>query len=257
MTPREPFNEFDIHAFVDGGLDALRREKFEDWLADNPEIAQRVAAYRRQNEELHAYFDRLADEPVPAEMMARLANARTNGFSSVLLRIAATLLLLFAGAVGGWGLRGLDISPAAPFGLPEYVERAVGAHIVYAAEIRHPVEVDAAQQNHLVDWLSKRLGNPLRAPLLRNAGFELVGGRLLEDAGQPAAQFMYEDDAGRRVTVYVRSHQGKKTAFKFSGNRDISTFYWIDAPFAYALAGDIPRQELLGLAHVVYEDLVR
>jgi|TARA_B100002003_G_C14041189_1_gene501695 anti-sigma factor RsiW len=68
---------------------------------------------------------------------------------------------------------------------------------------------------------------------------------------------MYEDDGGRRVTIYVRPQQGKETAFRFSGNRDISTFYWIDAPFAYALAGGIPRQDLLGLAHTVYEDLVR
>jgi anti-sigma factor RsiW len=167
------------------------------------------------------------------------------------------LLLLFVGASGGWGLRGLQLSPLTAAGPPPYVERAIGAHIVYTAEIRHPVEVDASQEDHLVAWLSKRLGNPLRPPRLRQTGFELVGGRLLEDAGQPAAQFMYEDDTGRRVTVYVRPHQGKETAFKFSGNRGISTFYWIDAPFAYALAGDIPRQDLLRLAHVIYEDLIK
>lgn len=257
MTSREPFSESDIHAFVDGRLDERKHRKFEAWLSDNPEVAKRVAAYRSQNEALQAQYDQVAEEPVPAAMTALVANPHSSWLASGLPRIAAMLLLLFAGAIGGWGLRGLDISPARPPGLPEYVERAIGAHVVYAAEIRHPVEVDAAQKDHLVAWLSKRLGSPLRAPRLRNAGFELVGGRLLADAGQPAAQFMYEDDAGRRVTVYVRSHQGKETAFKFSGNRDISTFYWIDAPFAYALAAEIPRQELLGLAHVVYEDLVR
>ena len=67
---------------------------------------------------------------------------------------------------------------------------------------------------------------------------------------------MYEDSVGGRVTVYVRSYEGKDTAFKFFNNGDVSAFYWVDAPFAYALIGDLPRQELMSIAFVVYEDLV-
>ncbi|MBC8239849.1 MAG: anti-sigma factor [Alphaproteobacteria bacterium] len=255
MTSREPFSDADIQAYVDGRLDASKQEKFKAWLADEPKISERIEAYRKQNEDFHKLFDPVLDEPVPQGLMAPVTGRR--GRPSTWLQITAGLVLILAGAAGGWGLRGLDISSPSTAGLPEYVERAVGAHIVYAAEIRHPVEVDAKQEDHLVAWLSKRLGNPLRAPRLVSAGFELVGGRLLEDAGQPAAQFMYEDQAGRRVTVYVRSHQGKETAFKFSGGEGISAFYWIDAPFAYALAGDISRQQLRKIAHIVYEDLAQ
>jgi anti-sigma factor RsiW len=256
MTSREPFGDADIHAYVDGRHDSREHAAFEAWLAGDAQMAARAAAYKRQNQELHGLFDHVADEPMPEQLTAIVTGA--HGRWPAWARAAAALLLLFVGASGGWALRGLQTSPVtAAAEPPSYVERAVGAHIVYTAEIRHPVEVDASQEDHLVAWLSKRLGNPLRPPRLRQTGFELVGGRLLEDAGQPAAQFMYEDDTGRRVTVYVRPHQGKETAFKFSGNRGISTFYWIDAPFAYALAGDIPRQDLLRLAHVIYEDLIK
>ena len=42
--------------------------------------------------------------------------------------------------------------------LSEFARQAVLAHVVYSPEVRHPVEVRAAQQEHLVQWLSKRLG---------------------------------------------------------------------------------------------------
>lgn len=257
LTSREPYSDTDIHAYVDGRIDERERGAFEAWLRENPQAATQVESYLHQNEQLHAHYDHIVDEAVPTEMGALMVSPRPLGPASVLLRLAASLVILLAGAVGGWGLRGLNIVPETSGGLPSYVERAVGAHIVYAGEIRHPVEVGVKQEDHLVAWLSKRLGNPIRAPRLQSIGYELIGGRLLEDAGRPAAQFMYEDDAGRRVTVYVRSHHGKETAFKFSGDGGVSAFYWIDSPFAYALAGDIPRQELLKLAHIVYEDLTQ
>ncbi len=53
-------------------------------------------------------------------------------------------------------------------------------------EVRHPVEVTAAQQDHLVQWLSKRVGRPLKVPVLAAEGYELVGGRLLSGDGGAA-----------------------------------------------------------------------
>ena len=76
------------------------------------------------------------------------------------------------------------------------------------------------------------------APDMARAGFALVGGRLLPDAGKPAAQFMYKDQKGRRVTLYVRSDDGADTAFKFAAEDGISAFYWIDG----ALATDVKNR---------------
>lgn len=41
---------------------------------------------------------------------------------------------------------------------------AAVAYAVYSPEKRHPVEVGADQEQHLVNWLSKRLGAILKAP---------------------------------------------------------------------------------------------
>jgi len=137
--------------------------------------------------------------------------------------------------------------------------QAAIAHVVYTAEVLHPVEVGAEQQEHLVKWLSKRLNAPLRAPLLQSAGYQLEGGRLLPGSEGPAAQFMYRDAGGLRLTLYVRKAlaDNNDTAFRFLREGDLSVFYWVDGDMAYALSGDVAREKLLKVAESVYQDLMR
>ena len=84
----------------------------------------------------------------------------------------------------------------------QFAQQAAVAHAVFQPEVRHPVEVTAAQQEHLVQWLSKRLGRPLKVPVLAAQGYELVGGRLLPGDDGARAQFMYQNSAasGSRST---------------------------------------------------------
>jgi anti-sigma factor RsiW len=128
---------------------------------------------------------------------------------------------------------------------------------VYTPESRHPVEVTAAEQGHLVAWLSKRLGAEVRIPVLANLGYELVGGRLLPADDRPAAQFMYENAAGRRLTLYVRvfADGAQPTAFQQHRDGDLRVFYWVDGRFGYALTGPVTEAELLGAARLVYHEL--
>ena len=169
------------------------------------------------------------------------------------MRIAAAIMLLATGGAGGWLARDA-VDPGAANAVT-LIDQAVGAHAVYVTEVLHPVEVKADQEAHLVAWLSKRLGKAMKAPDMARAGFALVGGRLLPDEGRPAAQFMYENREGRRVTLYVRSDDGSDTAFKFAAEDGISAFYWIDGSLAYALIGNTSRESLLELARIAYEAL--
>ena len=96
--------------------------------------------------------------------------------------------------------------------------RAAIAHATYSPEVRHPVEVGADDEQHLVAWLSKRLGIKVRAPKLDEAGMSLVGGRLLPGDNGPVAQFMYQSQNGRRLTLYVRTEasRNRETAFRYA-----------------------------------------
>ena len=75
--------------------------------------------------------------------------------------------------------------------------------------------------------------------------------------GKPAAQFMYQDAGGRRLTLYVRrgldGHHD--TAFRFAEQDGVGAFYWVDGDLAYALIGDLDRPALDQAAHAVYRQL--
>lgn len=242
-----PVSEEELHAYVDDQLDASRRGAVEAYLAAQPEEAERVAAYRRQNDMLHALFDPVLAEPLPRPMKPKLF------WFMPRLRLAAAIGWLTLGGLIGWFMHGNE----APTAIAAMPRQAAIAHVVYTPEVRHPVEVGADQEAHLVAWLSKRLGMPVRAPQLNALGFQLVGGRLLPGETGPAAQFMYQNSQGQRLTLYVRSANGnnRETAFRFAQEGRVGVFYWVDGALGYALSGEAERAQLLEAATLVYRGL--
>jgi anti-sigma factor RsiW len=95
---------------------------------------------------------------------------------------------------------------------------------------------------------------PVKLFDLRDEGFELMGGRLLPDAGGKSAQLMYENARTKeRVTVYLRKPDADApTAFRYLQQGDLGTFYWVEAGAGYALVGPLPRERLLALAQTIY-----
>jgi len=241
--------EIELHAYADGQLDDARRVQMEAHLAHDPAATESVRLWREQNEALRAFYNPVLNQPVPQRLLAvRPSRGRWPYYA------------LAAGAMGlSFGLGWM----AQSYRTERFVEaaalprRAAVAYAVYAPEVRHPVEVGADQQDHLVKWLSKRLGNELKVPLLTPQGFDLVGGRLLPGGKGPVAQFMYQDAKGQRITLYisVRDAEPRNTAFRFSQEDKVAVFYWIDGKLGYALSGEMDRASLLAVASVVYRQL--
>ncbi len=241
-------NEEQLHAYADGLLDRGERVRIEAALAASPADAARVNAWMRQNELLRATFSPVLDEPIPGRL--RLVPGRRNWLPYAMA--AAWVVLGVAIGVGASGL--LRDRAAESASLPR---RAAVAHAVYSPEVRHPVEVGAAEQEHLVRWLSKRMDSEIKAPLLQPLGYELVGGRLLPGEQGPVAHFMYQDARGQRLTLYVSSRKGnpRDTAFRFSQEGRVAVFYWIDGKLGYALSSELDKATLLKVATSVYQQL--
>jgi anti-sigma factor RsiW len=79
-----------------------------------------------------------------------------------------------------------------------------------------------------------------------------MGGRLLPGGSGAAAQLMYDDASGRRLTIYVRATDGTETAFRFQQEGDAATFAWIDQGFGFAVTAVASRDQLLPIAEAVY-----
>lgn len=245
-----PISEDDLHAYADGQLGPARQIQVEAWLASHPERRAEVDQWRAQTTSLHQAFDRVLDEPIPTRLLSAARPARwLNG------RKAAAVAWLVAGGVAGYFLRGQSAGdPAALMASNSLPGRAAVAHAVFVPEVRHPVEVGADQEAHLVAWLSKRLGAELKPPKLEDAGYRLIGGRLLPGDRRAVAQFMYEDAARNRLTLYVRPDAPRTgdTGFRYIREDGIDVFYWVDGAFGYALSGNTGREDMLRLATLVY-----
>jgi anti-sigma factor RsiW len=252
----KPFgmDETELHAWIDGQLDAERAGAVDAAVTADAGLAARANAYADQNREIVALFGGVADEPLPERLRAANIASRQSRRRR-LMPIAASIAWLAVGLAGGW-LANVWLGDRALVDASRHVaSEAMSAHRVYAVEVLHPVEVFADQEEHLVKWLSKRLGRDIRTPDLAPLGFQLVGGRLLPaKGGEPAAQFMYEDQTGRRVTVYVSLYEsGQETAFRYQEMQGAGAFVWLDPEMGYAIAGDIPRESLLAVSKIVYE----
>jgi anti-sigma factor RsiW len=255
--PAEHVTEAELHAYFDGELAPERRATVEAYLAAHPEDADRLESYRGHDLLIRRAYRPLATRPLPARLLRALVRAqegRRPGLWAT-ASVAAALLLFVAGATSGWYGRELlaPVGPAAPTLLAD----AAAAHLTYTAENRHAVEVPASEQDHLATWLGRRLDMPLRVPDLTESGYELVGGRLLPAAsGLATAQLMYQGPGGRRLTLYMRAVPGdERTAFQFSQEGKLSALFWEDGTVAWVLLGELPREQLLELAHQVYAAL--
>ena len=253
-----PVNETDLHAFADGRLDAARCAEVEAWLAAHPDDAERVADYRRLNEEMRGLYEPVLREPLPAALAAMVA-PRRGRWARAAAAAAWVALGIAVGAVAGWELHEQGPPPLAAVDVgATMARRAAIAHATYSPEVRHPVEVGADQEAHLVAWLSKRLGAPLRAPKLEAVGYSLVGGRLLPGDNGPVAHFMYQCNRGTRVTLYVRTEAAgnRETAFRYAREGSVGVFYWVDRRLGYALSSnDISKDDLLKVSNAVYQQL--
>ncbi|MCZ4303292.1 anti-sigma factor [Zoogloeaceae bacterium G21618-S1] len=248
---KQPDNTL-LHAFADGQLDATEHAEMAQWLATHPEAAAQVAEWQSQSAAMHAAYDPVLDEPVPAHLLATARSGATGSRWGMAAAIGWLAIGLFGGFIAG---RNTDTASMTMAQLPLARQAAI-AHAVYAPEVRHPVEVGADQRDHLLGWLSKRLGHPIVAPALEPLGYQLVGGRLLSGESGPGALLMYEDGSGERLTLFVSADTDENaTAFRFAEHDKVNVFYWVDAGYGYALSGTLPRERLLTVATSVYRAL--
>ncbi len=250
--------------YVDGRLTPAEHAEVDAWLAADPALAQRVRADLADIVALRGATAHVLEEEIPQHLIAA-ARARPQAKRRFPVAIAASAAMLAIGLGLGFTLAREFAPPPAPAAatnpadtvMADIPPPAVAAHRLYVAEVRHPVEVPASEEEHLVNWLSRRLGTKLIVPRLDTYGFTLVGGRLLPGGSGPAAQFMYETRDGKRLTLYVCSEtEARQTSFRFQENNGVSMFYWQEGKFGYALLSETPRDTLLPVAKRVYATLI-
>jgi anti-sigma factor RsiW len=211
--------------------------------------------------------DKVPYEPQPARRPVEPYRGRTSSWArpfgwlgiaelGLAMGAASIAVLVLASGIGGWMLSDRYGQPEPEAPAFTFTQQALNAHLEYSSHAQHRVEFDAEQENRFLLWLSERLGQPVQAPNLADLGFTLVGGRLLPAAGQAAAQLTYENPDAQRITLDIRrspsgaAHEG---TVNFTHQGDLSTVYWVDGPLAYALGGELDREQLFAIAKIVQQ----
>ena len=245
-----PVTEDELHVYVDGELPADRREAVETWLSNHPDEAARVAAWRAQAEAIRARYGAVIDEAVPNRLtLGRIVRSRRSWGT---IAAAAAVMAFVVGGVAGWMARGA--SAAAPNAVEVFTADAIEAHKLYVGEVRHPIEVKA-EEDHLLPWLSRRVGTTLRAPDLGAFELKLLGGRLLPGIGGPAALFMYEGANGERFTIYCSRLDATRTAFRYDASGSFGAVHWIEGNYGWVVSGPKDKDKLKSVASAAYEQL--
>jgi anti-sigma factor RsiW len=246
-----------LMAYVDGQLSASERAEIEAWLTATPDAAAEVALLERQSDAMRALYGPIAAETVPDRLsVAGIARAQRTRRGQRLIAAAAALVLLVLGLGGGWLLRGqLDTPNAAD----RLIADAVSAHTVFVSENRHAVEVGSDDTEHLTNWLSNRLDTSLAMPDLTADGLQFLGGRLLpapEVPGGRAAQLMYEDASGNRLTLYVTPAPATELPPYEVASLGLDTaLFWADAAITCTITAPYSPDQLREVARNVFAQL--
>ncbi|WP_297109234.1 anti-sigma factor [uncultured Devosia sp.] len=246
-----------LMAYLDNQLGPDDRAEIERQLATDPEAATEAALMQRQADAIRTLYGPAATEPVPSRLSPhRLALAAQRRRWQGLARAAMIVGVLGIGMAAGWLLRPWADNLAL---YNRLIADAVSAHTVFVAEGRHAVEVAGEETDHLSSWLSNRLGTGLAMPDLATAGFSFLGGRLLPAPAIPggrAAQLMYEDDTGQRVTLYITPKTGvdgpNLELVRFGSD---NALYWANAIITCTIVGPQPVDALQALADSVFSQL--
>ena len=244
-------SEDELSSYVDDELPAERRGAVEAWLATHADDAAKVAAWRKQAELIRARYGAIADEKPPRRLDVGLLTRRHR--SAVALVAAAVIAAFMAGGVAGWAIHGVETR--GPSDLALFTSDALDAYRLYTVEVRHPVEVPGDQRPHLVEWLSKRVGEPVRAPELDKVGLKLVGGRLLPGPTGATAFFMYEGPSGERFTLYCGRTSDQEMALRYTTGAQNAAYYWVDQNLFYVLSGPAQQDKLHDIAQAAYDQI--
>lgn len=266
-------SEHDLHAYVDGRLDAAHRAQVEAWLAQHPDSAAELRAWQRDAQQLRAALAGVgvgagvgvssAPELDPARLRAGLRQARRRHHAMA----AAVLLSIGVGGIGGWQAREwsrpaaphwaqassssptaaspsdasltpaspTDASTAASVSMAPMAD-AIAAHRLFA--VRHDLRPDrSADGGDLQSWLDANFREPMRLPDLSAAGFHPSGARMLSTEQGAAALVIYTGPSANAISFYIRPPGPRRHLLPRGDRRDgdLLAQYWSRGAYNYAM----------------------
>jgi anti-sigma factor RsiW len=247
---RSAVRDIDLMAYADGLLDAdpKRKAEVETYLRQHPEEGARVRDYVAQNNAIRRLYSPVLSEPVPERLQAVLDERRRGWALGPVARAAIASGLILVAGFTGWviGQRG----QSEPWPMPALVEQMLMTdkqpYFISSSDSDRNLDQAMKETTRPLDWLSHQIAVSLQLPDLTSQGFTLVEKRLVSSNDPQAVQVIYATSSGRRLSLFLRTRwQDETPQFRFAEKDGVMMVYWLEGPLAYALAGQLDRQEMV------------
>jgi anti-sigma factor RsiW len=227
-----PEHIYEIDAYADGDLDALRAMEVEKLMAQRPELRQRYVSILNLREALRA----AAAEDRPSDLLQpRIERAigRTTPFITRWAALAASFLVgvLVAGALT-WVLF-VPRSPA-------LAEMIVSAHM-RSLLAEQPFDIASSDRHTVKPWLARKVPQSPDVVDLTQSGFPLIGGRVDVIDGNPVPAIVY-GHAKHLVSLMTFAKPVRVPAETTIAGFHIRS--WPQGDLTYVAVSDIPESEL-------------
>jgi len=207
-------SNLELHALVDGELDAQSSQRVQSAIDSDPELAREFEAIKSLKQQFKDEFLELKTSETPAALINSVRDyqpvARTSSKRGMGWAAAACLI---AGVFGGYLLGSQvsnQVSTQAANQLADtaeagnWIEQVVNYHDMYTVATLEHVTSTEPQRQALLARLSKSMGQTLMIPEFAGTSLEFKRGQVLRSNGQPVIQLAYLDlDTGSPVAVCI------------------------------------------------------
>jgi anti-sigma factor RsiW len=229
----------ELHAYIDGALEADRARAVEQALAKNPELAERVASFQADKAMFKAVYGPLKERPLPPEWTARVQQRPQSRNRWRLAYAVAAALLVAAVTPLAW----------------RYYAPAMNSDVVEAAlDAREGMEAcsvtNVGSKTGNDSALRQAVASNLHTPDLSRMGYRLCGMHLYGKA----AEILYRGPQDQLFTLYVGRSDGSARFDQFE-RRGLRVCIWQDDQISTVMAGNISAAAMQRLATLSYTGL--
>jgi anti-sigma factor RsiW len=237
--PEDSVTELDLLAYADGRLDPPRQREVERVVARRPDLKRIVEATRRQNEAIRDTYEAVLDRPVPHRLTAILERPERRRNLSQIRQTAAVLGLVCLAGAAGWSGRTLVV-PGEEGDVISYVDAVRhGPQSSSGLNGQRSLHWPVTANTEPLEWLADRVTLELRAPDLRQEGYEPESTSLVEIDGRPSVQLRFKGTNGDSVDLYLRTRwQEGIPSLHVDQEADDPVIYWFDGPLMWVMTGD-------------------
>lgn len=241
-----------LTAYLDNELDEQQaREVHERSLAD-AQLASTLAALRIDRDAMGKDYLALETDAPIGELRSALATGtkpvvdiKAGGGNRKLLAAAACAACLVVGVLVGSGVSNqVDVDKSWREAVAEY-------QVLYSAETLKWNAIVPAEVDTTLKYLSDRIGVTLTRQVLKLPVADFKRGQMLTFGSRPLVQLAYLHDGVTPVAFCITPDGASDAGLAAEIREGLPIVHWAKDGTSYMVIGDIPNDQLLGMAEIL------